>query len=66
MRSALHGLEAVTGDLTDLANGIEAQVGDLVLLEISPDGLHWVEFRRIGGQAGDSFTSDGPIAELWI
>ena len=53
MRSALHGFEAVTGELSALANGIEAQVGDLVFFEISPDGPNGIEFRRIDGQPGN-------------
>ena len=50
----LHGLEPVAGELADLPDGVQAQVGDLVFLQIGPDRLDRIEFRRVGRQAGDS------------
>ena len=35
--SPLHGLEPIAGELTDFADGVEAQIGNLMLLEIGPD-----------------------------
>ena len=49
--SPLHRLEAVAGELADFADGVEAQIGDLVLFEIGPDRLNGIEFRGIGRQA---------------
>ena len=49
-RSALHGLEPITGELTDFADGVEAQIGDLMLLEIGPDRFNRIEFGSVGRQ----------------
>lgn len=49
--SPLHRLEPIAGELADFANGAEAQIGDLMLLEIGPDRLNRIEFRGIGRQA---------------
>ena len=49
--SPLHRLEVVAGELADFADGVEAQIGDLVLFEIGPDRLNGIEFRGIGRQA---------------
>ena len=48
--SPLHGLEPITGELTDFADGVEAQIGDLMLLEIGPDRFNRIEFGGVGGQ----------------
>src|SRR3954464_3564379 len=57
MRSTLHGLEAVACKLADLADGVTAQVGNLVLLEVSPDRLNRIEFGSVGRQAGNGQRS---------
>src|SRR3954454_19115118 len=57
MGSALHGLEAVACELPDLVDGVAAQVGDLMLFEVSPDRLNWIEFRSIGRQSGNGQRS---------
>ena len=49
--SPLHGLEPITGELTDFADGVEGQIGDLMLLEIGPDGFNRIEFGGVGRQA---------------
>ena len=49
--SSLHGLESVAGELTDFADGVEAQIGDLMLLEIGPDRFNRIEFGGVGRQA---------------
>ena len=49
--SSLHGFEAVTGELADFADGVQALIGDLVLLEVRPDRLDGIELGRIGQQA---------------
>jgi hypothetical protein len=51
---ALHGLEAVSGELADFANGVQAQVGDLVFLQVGPDGFDRIEFWGIRRQTRDS------------
>jgi len=57
MRSTLHGLETVACELADLADGVTAQVGNLVLLEVSPDRLNRIEFGSVGRQAGNGQRS---------
>jgi hypothetical protein len=47
----LHGLEPVAGELTDFADGVEAQIGNLMLLEIGPDRFNRIEFGGVGWQA---------------
>lgn len=49
--SALHGLEPIAGELTDFADGVEAQIGNLMLLEIGPDRFNRIKFGGIGRQA---------------
>ena len=49
--SALHGFEPITGELTDFADGVEAQIGNLMLLEIGPDRFNRIEFGGVGWQA---------------
>lgn len=49
--SLLHGLEPISCELSNLANCVEAQISDLVFLEVSPDCLNRVELRGIGRQA---------------
>lgn len=49
--SPLHRLEPIAGERANFANGIEAQIGDLMLLEIGPDCLNRVEFGSVGRQA---------------
>lgn len=49
--SPLHGFEPIASELADFANGVEAQISDLVLLEIGPDRLDRIEFRGVGRQA---------------
>ena len=49
----LHGLEPIAGELTDFADGVQAQMGDLILLEVSPDGLNRIEFRDIRRETRD-------------
>ena len=61
MRSSLHGLQAVTCEPADLCDGVAAQVGDLVLLEVSPNRFNRIELGSVGGQAGHS---DGSILIL--
>jgi len=51
IRSPLHGLEPVAGELADFANSGKAQVGDFMFLEIGPDGLDRIELRRVRRQA---------------
>lgn len=50
-RSSLHGLEPIAGELTDFADGVEAQIGNLMLLEIRPDRFNRIEFGGVGRQA---------------
>jgi len=57
MRSSLHGLEAVACELADLTDGAAAQVGNLVLLEVSPDRLNRIEFWSVRRQAGNGQRS---------
>ena len=61
MRTALHGFEAVTGERSDPADGVAAQIGDLVLFEVSPGGLHGVEFGCIGGIASNREVAILPL-----
>lgn len=49
--SPLHGLEPITGELTDLADCVEAQIGNLMLLEIGPDRFNRIEFGGVSRQA---------------
>lgn len=64
MRSALHGFEAITGELSNLVNDIEAQIGNFALFEISPDGLHGIEPGRTGGQARDGESPPCPSGHM--
>jgi len=57
VRSTLHGFEAVTCELADLTDGVAAQVGDLMLLEVGPDRLNRIELRSVGGQSGHGHRS---------
>src|SRR5258706_2863566 len=50
MRSPLHGLEAIARELADFADGVEAQVGDLMFFKVGPDRLDRVQVRGIGWQ----------------
>lgn len=47
IRFALHVLEPIAGTLTDFANGVQAQIGDFVLLKVRPDCLDRIELGRI-------------------
>lgn len=38
------GLEPVADKLADFANGVEAQIGNLMFLEADPDRLNRIEF----------------------
>lgn len=49
--SPLHRLEPIAGELANFANGVEAQISDLMLLEIGPDRLNRIELGSIGRQA---------------
>ena len=51
LRSALHRLEPVAGEGADLANGVQAEIGQFALLHVAPDVFDRIEFRRVGGQS---------------
>ena len=51
LRSALHRLEPVAGEGADLADGVQAKIGQLALLHVTPDVFDRIEFRRVRGQA---------------
>ncbi len=51
IRSLLHGFEVISGELTNFANGGKAAIGDLVFLDVSPNGVDGIEFGRVGRQA---------------
>jgi len=61
VRPALHGLQSTTREVTDLSDRGRAQVGDLVLLQVGPDGLDGVELGRIGRQCSNG---DMPVLLL--
>jgi hypothetical protein len=42
----VHGFEPIAGERAMLGNGVQAQVGKLVLLEVGPGGLDRIEFRH--------------------
>src|SRR5487761_2001905 len=55
--SPLHGLESVASELADFANAVQAKVGDLVFLEVGPDRLYRIEFRRVGWKSSNGDVS---------
>jgi hypothetical protein len=57
LRSPLHGFKPIAGELADFGDSFATQVGDLVRLEISPDCLDRIEFRRIRWQPRDGNMS---------
>src|SRR5712664_3592663 len=59
--SALHGLEPIAREGTDLIDGVQAQVSQFALLHVSPNVFDRIHFGRIGGQALDH---DGPVKRL--
>src|SRR5712692_3482783 len=57
LRSALHGPEPVASEGTDLANRVEAKIGQLALLHIAPDVFDGIEFRGIRRQPFENNVS---------
>ena len=53
VRFPLHGFEAIASELANLADRIQAEVGDLVCLQVAPNGLDRIEFGSVGRQTGD-------------
>lgn len=61
--TALHGFEASCGERLDFVHRVAAQVGQFVLLGISPDIFRRVQFRGIARQV---FHHDLPIGRRQI
>lgn len=55
--AALHRLQASACKVADLGKVHRAQIGDLVFLQVRPDRLDRVEFRRVGRQERDGDVS---------
>src|SRR5271167_3024382 len=56
-RSALHGFQSTSGEGADLADGVQAQVGQFALFHVAPDVLARIEFGSVSGQALDHDVS---------
>src|SRR5271167_41892 len=56
-RSALHGFQSTSGEGADLADGVQAQVGQFALFHVAPDVLDRIEFGSVSGQALDHDVS---------
>jgi hypothetical protein len=49
-RAPTHPAQGFASGPTQLAKVLWAEIGQVMLLAVSPDVFHWVEFRRIGRQ----------------
>ena len=48
-----NAVEAAFGGIGDLLNGVGAQIGEFLRLQIAPDVLDWIEIRWCAGQSGE-------------
>ena len=72
IRAPLHGVEPVADELADVAHDVEAQLGDLMFLELGQGRLDRVEFREVerqGAMPTCRFCSSGQTLALrlrWV
>jgi hypothetical protein len=62
-RSALHGFQAITGEAAELVKIGRAEVGKLMLLQITPNVLSGVELGRVARQR---FNLNGAVEPVKI